>query len=205
MNNKYEPGFFDKFLKEQFPIPETASLTHELIQAVQLYNKEDHKNLISQFIKNSPNKNAVDREGHSLLHFAVISGKVGLVKYFLSLGFNKELEDDSGFTPLMYGILKRKELNPTSRKKVFECLDVLLEAGAHSKSTKLTSKSAPNIAAMTNDIEVIKLLDSYGVSLTEEAFGTSPLWWAKTGNPNGEKDELINYLTNKECSSSNKI
>ncbi len=73
------------------------------------------------------------------------------------------------------------------------------------ESDRLTSKYAPNIAAMTNDIEVIKLLDSYGVSLTEEVFGTSPLWWANTSNPNGEKDEIINYLKNKECSSTNSI
>ncbi|MBA2711265.1 MAG: ankyrin repeat domain-containing protein [Tatlockia sp.] len=132
MRDKYNPDFFDKFLRKQFPKPEVASLSPELIEAVQLYNKNEHKNLISQFIKNSSNKNAVDREGHSLLHFAVVSGKVGLVKYFLGLGFNKELEDDSGFTPLMYGILKRKGLNPALGNKVFECLNVLLEAGAHS-------------------------------------------------------------------------
>lgn len=204
MKNKYEPGFFNNFFEELFPKPEAASLSPELIQAVQLYNKEEHKNLISQFIKTSPNKNAVDGEGHSLLHFAVISGKVGLVKHFLNVGLNKELEDDSGYTPLIYGILKRKELNPASRTKVFECLEVLLNAGAKSKSRGFAAHSAANTAAMNVDFDVIKLLDSHGVSLTEEVFGTNPLWWAtKTIVSNDDKEELINYLKSKECSSTN--
>ena len=184
-----------RLFAELFPRPKPATLPAEVIEAIRLYNKPCHKEILAAFMK-SGNKHAVDSEARSVLHHAVLFGKPFLVTYFLQKKVHIELEDNRGYTPLILAAQEVCGMHPSLRAKVMACMEILLEAKAHVISTGLFPQSAVNLVAAAGDLEVLLLLERHGAPLNDDNMG-SPLWWAtrsKITNP-----EMITYLQEKGC------
>ena len=62
-----------RILSDLFPRPKPATLTPEIIEAVRVLDREEHRRLIADWVKT--NKNGVDSEGRSILHHAALAGK----------------------------------------------------------------------------------------------------------------------------------
>lgn len=178
-----------------FSRPRPARLPAEVIEAIRLYNTPRHQEILAEFMR-SENKHAVDSEGRSVLHHAVLLGKAPLVAYFLKKGVHKELEDNKGYTPLILAAQEVCEMRPPLRAKVMACMEILLQAKAKLVSTGPLPQIAMNLVAAAGDLDVLKFLELHGAPLNDDIIG-SPLWWAersKMANP-----EMIAYLQDKGC------
>ena len=181
--------------RDLFPRPKPATLTPEIIEAVRVLDREEHRRLIADWVKT--NKNGVDSEGRSILHHAVLAGKPKLVKYLLDKGVGKDARDNTNFTPL---ILAAQEVHSMGAKRdvVLACMRELLEVGAQVISYGVLPRVAVNLAALNGDLETLKLLESYGASLNDDAMGT-PLWWASKSK--FDTTAVTAYLESKGCTS----
>ena len=178
-----------------FPRPTPPTLPDEVIEAIRLYNKRSHQEVLERFLK-SGDKNAVDANGRSVLHHAALFGKEALVTYFLKKGLDKELEDERGYTPLILAVNEVSNMPPAARTKVMACIETLLKARAQVISTGVFPQVAVNLAAVSGDVDVLKLLAHYGAALNDDVMGT-PLWWAE--NTAVRSDAMIAYLHENGC------
>lgn len=188
-----------KLLSDLFPRPKPPTLPAEVIEAVRLYNKPVHQDVIKDWLKKD-DKNAVDSEGRSVLHHATLAGRSTLVSFFLGKGVKKELEDSRGYTPLILAAQEVHGMTPEKRHAVLACMKQLLVAGARVVSSGVFPQVAVNVAALNGDLETLELLERHGAAIDEDIMGT-PLWWASSSKDAEKNTAVIAYLESKGCTS----
>jgi len=204
--NSQRKEAINSFFPGLFPKQKPATLPQEVIDAVRLYTQEEHKTILADWLKNGE-RNAVDAEGHSLLHHCVAAGKSNLLTFLLKKKLQQDLEDNRGFTPLIYGVLEIGRRDSISgecqtssalRTSILSCIDVLLQNHAVTVSSGIFPQVAVNVAAVNGDLETLQLLQRFGAPINEDNMGT-PLWWAEHIEAKYQNPELIAYLQSKNC------
>jgi hypothetical protein len=173
------------------------TLTPAIIGVVSRYDQDnqDHQSAVDHWLELNP-IDAIDDKGLTLMHHAVASGKLDLLKYFiLDKACAFEMEDETGLTPLLYAVQSLK--NSVHRKPVLDCVRFLLSQNAKPVSSHpIFKKTAAAIAAVQGDLEVIKMLDEHHVNLDGEEVN-SPLWWARSAQDQQAAQAVIEYLENR--------
>jgi ankyrin repeat protein len=176
--------------------PSTSFIPPNIINATINFNQMDSQTIVINWLETN-DIHCQDANGLSLLHYAVSNGHIALLELLISKDFDINLEDRKGENALIHVIGNLPQVSQEARIKIIPCIDRLMRHGIQvSNDDILCPKSATCLAALQGDLEIIKLLEQYGVDLDEDALGT-PLWWATSSeNPN---PELIEYLKSKGC------
>ena len=93
-----------------FPPQKPATLPKDVIEAIHLYNKPEHRERLREWV-NGTDRHAVDMNGQSALHHAVLYGKPQLVEFFLTKKLQKDLEDNKGLGwDILLIVIERKPI-----------------------------------------------------------------------------------------------
>lgn len=158
------------------------------------FDKNGNPRASCQGSREGANIDAENRAVDTLLQSAAGDGHVKVVKALLDLGFNKEVADEDGYTPLHWA----------ASNGHLEVVKILLENGANKETTQAEGSTPLNSAAGRGHVEIVKLLlEKRANKEAAENYGGTPLnSAAEEGNVEVVKlllDEGANKeATNKE-------
>lgn len=115
----------------------------------------------------------VHENGLTLLHFVVIQGNVGKVKFLLSCKANVNSQAVCGYTPLIVAVQKRSP----------EICSVLIEHGADTNMPDEDGWTPLHFAAQNGDDRIVRLLLDHQARVNaQEHDGWTPLHLASQNN-----------------------
>ena len=94
------------------------AINDEGLNAISIAARYGQFEVVHQLLTWGVNRSHITIEGHGILHQAVQSGYIGLVRYLEGLGFNLEFSDRGGNTPLMHAVRNHDH-------EMFRCLVAL--------------------------------------------------------------------------------
>ena len=98
--------------------------------------------------KNELKFNIIDKEGSTVVHFAIWHENISLINFLQSQKVDFEKKNKEGVTPLMIAALKSKK----------ETLKLILKIVKNLNSVDDQGNSALHYAALNNNINAIKIL-----------------------------------------------
>ena len=165
--------------------------------AIAQFNSSEHQQIVSKWVKETSDINAINAEGNTILHLAVASAKKNLVKWILSRqGIDIDARNEKGNSPLIVaiGLACTNKSNDELRNRLIEIIQELLKSGAKNVPDQkaILIKSALGSASLYGDLPIVKMLVKHGFNHNEGDV-MSPLAYAE-GVVKHRNEELIAYL-----------
>ena len=166
-------------------------------------------NVMRELLLAGANLDAKDANGDTALHQAVSLSRPDLVGLLLSFTPNLEIQNDIGQTPL----LRALDFPPVYAEKILETVQLLLDAGADTKSTDNKGQTAVLIAIKAIALKIgfeekywrvyVELIDKLckkGASATRLSTNlTSPLEATRQIKNKNLKDGVMRVLKREGC------
>jgi hypothetical protein len=151
------------------------TLPKSVIDAVRMYHDPSHQKTIKDWIETSKDKNATDKYGNTLLHYAADKPSIGLVNWFIKKGLNIDALNLNGESPLLVAIRQaaqhkffhpqRQPQKTQSYLKERDKFIQVIRAFIQNKAKLAvrggylnTPKTALRTAMFENDIDLMRLL-----------------------------------------------
>jgi|GEM_PF-5967067 len=197
---KIFPGSIDFFQLGEFK----SELPSNLCTAIKDFKTNENQKIIGEWIKTTKNKNALDEEGNSVVHLAIVHRHPKLALWLLEKGvdinvINKKTRESA----LSVAIYAAANQLPGSniRENYIALIKFLIEKKANMAVDAGFGmyKYALCMAAIYCDLEIVKLLVEQGdadVNYSKDVI--TPIQYASSagGDPQ-EKEEIISYLKSK--------